>query len=144
MTTSTWRGGLPIAIAVPPPQGITVASASEQRRNAALTCSRLLACRATPAACRRRDEQVSEVGIVTDSVSAKLGGESLRQSIGGRLHLTRSFALAIGAVEEIHEMINFHLGSVSLRAVAKLQHAAGIGRDDGFGFQSPPRTAFFL
>ena len=31
-------------------------------------------------------------------------------------------------------MINFHLGSVLLRSVAELEHAAGIGRDHSIGF----------
>ena len=30
-------------------------------------------------------------------------------------------------------MINFHLGSVLLRAVSELEHAARIGRDNSFG-----------
>ncbi len=33
-------------------------------------------------------------------------------------------------------MINFHVGSVLLRSVAELEHAAGIRRDNGFGLSS--------
>jgi hypothetical protein len=62
-----------------------------------------------------------------DNIDPKLRFEPLRQSIDGKLHRELSLGPVIRAFEELHEVINFYVGSVFSRAIAELQHATRIG-----------------
>ncbi len=120
MTTSSWRGGLPRAIAVPPPHGTTVARAAEQCCNAAPICS------LDSGVTTSRGVMPSMRCEPSDSASAVIAAGP---SADFRVCVNRSndvsiagwlLGLAISAVEEIHEMINLYDGTESRRPGAEL------------------------
>src|SRR5262249_10943233 len=144
MTISTCRTRLPIAIAVPPPQGVMVAFASEQTRNAAAICSgftgkhRIGGFLSSPFLGARQDGAPGTASTAS-SPASDCASRSLLNCIR-----RRGFGLAIGTIEEIHEVINFQLGSILLRSVTELKDAAGIGRDNDFGLSCSHGLHFLL
>src|SRR5262249_20939274 len=70
--------------------------------------------------------------LVTASVPSSPASNCASRSLLNCIR-RRGFALAIGTIEEIHEVIDFQPGSILLRSVTELKDAAGIGRDNDFG-----------
>src|SRR5918999_1900443 len=140
MMTSTRSGKLPMRIAVPPPHGVTAESASMQMRKTALTCSAF------------DGEQMRMGSIPSTARAASSSGwlvtaaepSSASSRLASRSWLSFIFGPSIGAIEEIHEVVYFHIRSVLLRPITELQHTAGIGRDDRFGSRLSDRGHFIF
>src|SRR5262249_6821725 len=142
MTISTCRTRLPIAIAVPPPHGVTVAFASAQTRNEAAIWSGIAGKHRSGGSRPSTLWTASrDVSLVTASVPSSPASDCASRSLLNCIR-RRGFGLAIGTIEEIHEVIDFQPGSILLRSVTELKDAAGIGRDNDFGLSSATDCIF--